>query len=165
MIFGCQRIRKAASSIENSQILRTRESSFPRPSTRGLSQAHTSHATLRTARGSFWVMWDGGEPVISCFHHPIDCDPSLAELSDLPVGGYAERDKVGEPGFEGRASRTKCPNDLYTSDSQWRRKSVSDFGSWPFTLASRASRHHRLAGNLPQSRRLVLSRTSLLTPN
>ena len=35
--------------------------------------------------------------VISCFHHPIDRDPSLAELADLPLGWYAERGKVGEP--------------------------------------------------------------------
>jgi hypothetical protein len=42
-------------------------------------------------------MSDGGGPVISCFHHPIDCDPSLAELSDLPLGWYAQRGRVGEP--------------------------------------------------------------------
>lgn len=42
-------------------------------------------------------MSDGGGPVICCFHHPIDCDPSLAELSDLPLGWYAERGRVGEP--------------------------------------------------------------------
>lgn len=42
-------------------------------------------------------MLDGGGPVISCFHHPIDRDPSLAELADLPIGWYAERNKVGEP--------------------------------------------------------------------
>jgi Domain of unknown function (DUF4262) len=42
-------------------------------------------------------MSDGGGPVISCFHHPIDRDPSLAELADLPLGWYAERDRVGEP--------------------------------------------------------------------
>jgi len=42
-------------------------------------------------------MTDGGGPVISCFHHPIDRDPSLAELADLPLGWFAERDKVGEP--------------------------------------------------------------------
>lgn len=41
-------------------------------------------------------MIDGGGPVISCFHHPIDCDPSLAELGDLPRGWCAERNKVGE---------------------------------------------------------------------
>ncbi len=35
--------------------------------------------------------------VISCFHHPIDRDPSLAELADLPSGWYAERGKFGEP--------------------------------------------------------------------
>jgi hypothetical protein len=42
-------------------------------------------------------MSDGGGPVISCFHHPIDRDPNLAELADLPPGWYAERGKVGEP--------------------------------------------------------------------
>jgi hypothetical protein len=42
-------------------------------------------------------MSDGGGPVVSCFHHPIDHDPSLGELADLPVGWYAERTKVGEP--------------------------------------------------------------------
>jgi hypothetical protein len=41
-------------------------------------------------------MSDGGGPVISCFHHPIDQDPSLAELADLPLGWYAERNSVGE---------------------------------------------------------------------
>jgi hypothetical protein len=42
-------------------------------------------------------MSDGGGPVISCLHHPIDRDPSLAELADLPSGWYAVRDSVGEP--------------------------------------------------------------------
>jgi hypothetical protein len=42
-------------------------------------------------------MSDGGGPVLSCLHHPIDRDPSLAELADLPLGWYAERDKPGEP--------------------------------------------------------------------
>ena len=42
-------------------------------------------------------MRDGGGPVISCFHHPIDRDPSLVELVDLPLGWYAERSKIGEP--------------------------------------------------------------------
>lgn len=42
-------------------------------------------------------MSDGGGPVISCFHHPIDRDPSLAELADLPLGWYAQRAKPGEP--------------------------------------------------------------------
>lgn len=35
--------------------------------------------------------------VLSCFHHPIDNDPSLVELADLPLGWYAERAKPGEP--------------------------------------------------------------------
>jgi len=37
-------------------------------------------------------MMDGGGPVVSCFHHPIDRDPSLKELADLPLGWYAFRD-------------------------------------------------------------------------
>jgi hypothetical protein len=41
-------------------------------------------------------MSDGGGPVIVCFHHPIDGDPSLKELADLPIGWYAERTKPGE---------------------------------------------------------------------
>ncbi len=41
-------------------------------------------------------MSNGGGPVISCFHHPIDRDPSLAELADLPLGWYAERGVVGD---------------------------------------------------------------------
>jgi hypothetical protein len=42
-------------------------------------------------------MSDGGGPVLSCLHHPIDRDPTLAELADLPLGWYAERGKVGKP--------------------------------------------------------------------
>jgi hypothetical protein len=40
---------------------------------------------------------DGGGPVIVCLHHPIDKDPSLKELADLPVGWYAEREAPGQP--------------------------------------------------------------------
>ena len=50
-------------------------------------------------------MSDGGGPVTSCFHHPIDCDPSLAELSDLPLGWYAGRGRVGEPWTRKKHSR------------------------------------------------------------
>lgn len=42
-------------------------------------------------------MRDGGGPVLSCFHHPVDHDPTLSELADLPLGWYAERGEVGEP--------------------------------------------------------------------
>jgi len=38
----------------------------------------------------------GGGPVISCFHHPIDNDPTLSELADLPLGWYAKRSQPGE---------------------------------------------------------------------
>jgi hypothetical protein len=38
----------------------------------------------------------GGGPVISCFHHPIDKDPTLSELADLPLGWCATRCKPGE---------------------------------------------------------------------
>lgn len=30
--------------------------------------------------------------VLVCLHHPIDLDPSLVELADLPLGWYAERE-------------------------------------------------------------------------
>jgi hypothetical protein len=40
-------------------------------------------------------MSDGGGPVLVCLHHPIDKDPTLKELADLPVGWYAERSEVG----------------------------------------------------------------------
>jgi Domain of unknown function (DUF4262) len=35
----------------------------------------------------------GGGPVLTCLHHPIDDDPSLQELADLPVGWCAERNE------------------------------------------------------------------------
>ena len=35
--------------------------------------------------------------VLVCLHHPVDRDPSLAELADLPLGWYAERDSTGDP--------------------------------------------------------------------
>jgi hypothetical protein len=35
--------------------------------------------------------------VLVCFHHPIDQDPSLTELADLPRGWYAERARVCDP--------------------------------------------------------------------
>lgn len=35
--------------------------------------------------------------VLVCFHHPIDADPSLKELVDLPIGWYAERSNPNEP--------------------------------------------------------------------
>ena len=37
-------------------------------------------------------MADGGGPVVSCLHHPVDDDPSLRELFDLPLGWYAVRE-------------------------------------------------------------------------
>ena len=42
-------------------------------------------------------MSGGGGPVISCFHHIIDKDPSLTELADLLPGWCAERRQPGEP--------------------------------------------------------------------
>jgi len=40
-------------------------------------------------------MSEGGGPVVVCLHHPIDKDPTLRELHDLPLGWYAVRDHVG----------------------------------------------------------------------
>ena len=51
-------------------------------------------------------MCDASGPVVVCLHHPIDRDPSLAELADLPLGWYAERDSAGEPWI-----RKKCETD------------------------------------------------------
>lgn len=42
-------------------------------------------------------MSGGREPVISCLCHPIDKDPSLNELADLPLGWWAERENVAAP--------------------------------------------------------------------
>jgi len=42
-------------------------------------------------------MADGAKPILSCLHHPIDKDPSLNELADLPLGWWAERVKPGDP--------------------------------------------------------------------
>jgi len=42
-------------------------------------------------------MDDGGGAVLSCFQHPIDKDPTLTELSDLPLGWYAERATPSAP--------------------------------------------------------------------
>ena len=42
-------------------------------------------------------MSDGGGPVLSCFHHPIDADRTLEELHDLPSNWYAVRENVGAP--------------------------------------------------------------------
>jgi hypothetical protein len=43
------------------------------------------------------LMDKGGGPVISCFHHPIDDDPSLEDLADLPLGWYATRENPETP--------------------------------------------------------------------
>jgi hypothetical protein len=35
--------------------------------------------------------------VLVCLQHPIDRDPSLVELADLPLGWYAERNSIADP--------------------------------------------------------------------
>lgn len=60
-------------------------------------------------------MSDGGGPVLTCFHHPIDRDASLVELTDLPVGWYAERSKVGGPWVRKKQPSDKEPE---TSDEK-----------------------------------------------
>ena len=42
-------------------------------------------------------MSDGGGPVLSCFHHPIDNDRTLEGLHDLSLNWYAVREHVGAP--------------------------------------------------------------------
>jgi hypothetical protein len=53
----------------------------------------------------------GGGPVISCLHHPIDRDPSLNELADLPIGWYAVRNKPGEPWTRAECEPLEQPSD------------------------------------------------------
>ena len=49
-------------------------------------------------------MVEGGGPVLVCLQHPVERDPSLKELADLPVGWCAERAAPSEPW-----SRLKMP--------------------------------------------------------
>lgn len=51
-----------------------------------------------------------GSPTLSCFHHPVDRDPSLAELADLPLGWYAERSHLGQPWVR----KKRQPDDSFT---------------------------------------------------
>jgi Domain of unknown function (DUF4262) len=43
------------------------------------------------------LMSEGGGPVVSCLHHPIDDDPTLKELFDLPLGWCASRENSASP--------------------------------------------------------------------
>ena len=62
--------------------------------------------------------------MISCLHHPIDNDPSLAELADLPKGWYAERAKLGEPWVRRKHEREEGPSEPNTrSGDAWNRSS------------------------------------------
>jgi hypothetical protein len=40
---------------------------------------------------------NGAGPGWTCLHHPIDADPSLKELANLPIGWCGKRTKPGEP--------------------------------------------------------------------
>ena len=107
MIFGLRLIRKAAYSTGGSQTIRALRV-FLSESVHKVTEpvTYVSH----DAEDGAWQflgdsMSDGGGPVTSCFHHPIDCDPSLAELSDLPLGWYAGRGRVGEPWTRKKHSR------------------------------------------------------------
>lgn len=42
-------------------------------------------------------MTSSGKAVLCCLSHPINEDPTLIELSDLPLGWCAERTKIGAP--------------------------------------------------------------------
>lgn len=54
--------------------------------------------------------------VLSCFHHPIDRDPSLTELVDLPIDWWAERDKPGEPWVRHEHEHEESSNDEQESE-------------------------------------------------
>ncbi|HEY9127676.1 MAG TPA: DUF4262 domain-containing protein [Acidobacteriaceae bacterium] len=53
------------------------------------------------------LMDAGGGPVLVCLHHPINSDPSLKELADLPLGWCAERTALWQPWVR----REKTPED------------------------------------------------------
>jgi len=40
---------------------------------------------------------ENGGPKLACLHHVVEKDPTLAELADLPLGWYAERNSPEEP--------------------------------------------------------------------
>jgi hypothetical protein len=42
-------------------------------------------------------MADDTNPVVCCLYHPLETDPSLRELADLPLGWWAKRAGPGEP--------------------------------------------------------------------
>ena len=48
-----------------------------------------------------WQFLDGSDPpsefVHVCMSHPVNLDPSLLEIADLPPGWCAWRDRVGSP--------------------------------------------------------------------
>lgn len=51
-------------------------------------------------------MADGGDSVISCFYHPIERDPSLAELATYPWVGMPSAREWENLGFENRTCQT-----------------------------------------------------------
>ena len=52
-----------------------------------------------------WQFLDGSEPpsepMLVCLSHPVNLDPSVAELGDLPPGWCAWRDSVDHPWSRG----------------------------------------------------------------
>jgi hypothetical protein len=63
-------------------------------------------------------MSEGGGPVLSCLHHPIDNDPSLEELHDLPLNWYATRKYPGAPWQRFEHPRAEDEVDSETTGSE-----------------------------------------------
>ena len=82
---------------------------FPDPPRKGVCLSSAVHegreAVVYVSRDAEDGVWQfhgesmsGGEPpVISCFHHVVDADPSIKAIADLPLGWWAERSGPNEP--------------------------------------------------------------------
>jgi Domain of unknown function (DUF4262) len=80
---------------------------FPNPPHTGVYMSNAVHTGLEPITyvshdeedGAWQFLGDsmiesGG--VLVCLHHPIDDDPTLKDLADLPIGWWAERSKPGD---------------------------------------------------------------------
>jgi hypothetical protein len=74
---------------------------------------HITYVSHDVEDGAWQFLGDkmagGGGPIVSCLHHPIDDDPTLKELADLPLGWYATRENSESPWqrFEHPPEKTK----------------------------------------------------------
>jgi len=96
--FRLQRIRANAYMTGNFPILHTRVFRYEAVNQGTEEIPYVSHGVEDGVWQFLGDSMSGGlKPVISCFQHPVDKDPSLKELADLPLGWCGERVKPGDP--------------------------------------------------------------------